>query len=350
MNRLVRRKVLVVGPGRKTRGGITSVINAYEKSGVWSSWNCIWIETHIDKNIFSKLGYFIFGLFHFLFELRNTRLVHIHLSEPPSAIRKSIFFFIARIFRIPTLLHFHAFSLETTLMSNKKWIYQYLINHADGVIVLSKEWLSVVSSLKIKSKNIYLLYNPCPKVNHVRTEKQNSILFAGTICKRKGYSDLINAFSLVSGKFGDWKLVFAGNGEIEEAKTLAMKLGIDDKIIFRGWLKNNDKDIVFNSCSIFCLPSYAEGFPMAILDAWSYGLPVITTRVGGLNDILENYKNALIPEPGDVLALAGYIEKLMGDIELRERLIQASVRLSNETFNIDKLELQLEEIYTELSN
>lgn len=346
---IMRKKVLVVGPGRMTRGGITSVINAYEKTTMWNSWNCKWIETHIDTNNFSKFGYFIYGLYHFILELRNTRLVHLHLSEPPSALRKSIFFFIAKVFRIPTLLHFHAFSLETTLFSKKKWIYQYLINHCDGIIVLSKEWLSVVSSLNTRSKNIYLLYNPCPKVNHVLTEKQKNILFAGTICKRKGYSDLINAFGLVSEKFRDWKLVFAGNGEIEEARTLAVSLGIEDKIIFRGWLKNNDKDLVFSSCSIFCLPSYAEGFPMAILDAWSYGLPVITTRVGGLNDILENYENALILEPGDVPALAHCLEELVVDTELREKLVKASNQLSNETFNLDKLSLQLNGIYTELS-
>ena len=84
-------KVLVVATSRKTRGGITSVINAHEKGAQWKHFHCRWIETHIDKGWVYKLWYFITGFIQYLIMLPFYNLVHIHTSEPPSAFRKCIF-------------------------------------------------------------------------------------------------------------------------------------------------------------------------------------------------------------------------------------------------------------------
>lgn len=70
-------------------------------------------------------------------------------------------------------------------------------------------------------QNIQILYNPCPNIKKYITQKENTILFAGTIIERKGYADLIKGFAKISHKHKDWKIIMAGNGEIEKAQSIA---------------------------------------------------------------------------------------------------------------------------------
>jgi len=181
------------------------------------------------------------------------------------------------------------------------------------------------------------------------TEKENIILYAGTINERKGYSDLIRAFARIALKFTDWKVVFAGNGEIEEGEALAKELGIERQIEFAGWVSGGKKDNLFRKASIFCLPSYAEGFPMAVLDAWAYGLPVITTPVGGIPDVAEDGVNMLLFTPGDVVRLSQQLEKLICDPELREKISVHSRDFAMNKFNISTINKQLADIYTRIA-
>jgi len=345
----MKRKVLVVGTHRNTRGGITSVIKSHENSQLWSDWNCKWIPTYIDRSTVFKIMYFFRGLFLFLINLPSANLVHIHLSEPTSALRKSIFFRIAKMFNKKIILHFHAFSPDSTIFGKRKELYSKLFNSADIVIVLSSYWKTQVDKIVSNSAKVVVVFNPCPRVKQAdNIEKQKFILFAGTLNERKGYSDLIKAFALIAGKFQDWRLVFAGNGDIEAATELSKSLGILNQVEFKGWVSGNEKEKLFAAASVFCLPSYAEGFPMAVLDAWAYGLPVIATPVGGLPDIAVHGENAMIFKPGDIEGLKENLEILLSDKLFREKLRTASLKLSNEIFDIKVIAHQIDELYSTL--
>ena len=344
------RRIIVLATSRKTRGGITSVIKEYEKSEVWKKWNCYWIGTYVDRGNLIKIYYFIKAFFHFLFLVPSAKLIHIHFSESTTAIRKTFFFIIAKIFRKSIILHFHAFSPENTLHGKRKNLYKELFKRADAIVALSYFWKTQIENVIGVTTKIKVIYNPCPNVNLENTiGKQNIILFAGTLNERKGYGDLIKAFSLISAKCVNWKLVFAGNGEIENGKSLARELNVDDKILFKDWVSGKEKDELFKCASIFCLPSYAEGFPMAVLDAWAYGIPIVTTPVGGLPDILVNGENAMVFEPGDIHGLAKNLESLICNEELREKLSKASLKLSQGPFSINTISSQLDELYAQLS-
>jgi len=167
---------------------------------------------------------------------------------------------------------------------------------------------------------------------------------------RKGYSVLIKSFAIISAKYPDWQIVFIGNGEVEQGKALAKQLGIEDHVVFLGWVSGAAKDKAFQEASIFCLPSYAEGFPMSVLDAWAYGLPVITTPVGGLKDVLVHGENAMLFQPGNINSLSKYMEELVSNECLRENLSRASVKLSQGPFNIKTISQQLNNIYLNLNS
>ena len=108
------------------------------------------------------------------------------------------------------------------------------------------------------------------------------------------------------------------------------------------------KDKAFKETSVFCLPSYAEGFPMAVLDAWAYGLPVITTPVGGIPDVAQDGVNMLLFEPGDVEALASQMVRMMSDGALRDRISQKSKEFAKTIFDINTVNSEIGKIYNEL--
>lgn len=343
-------KVLVVATSRKTRGGITSVVKAHETGEQWKKYHCRWIQTHRDGNAARKLWYLCTALIEYVALLPFYDVVHIHTSEPFSAIRKCLFMWWAKIWRKKVIVHFHAFSPDTTIRSKYKNIYKYLFGKADVVIVLSGMWKEYVNEVFHLSDKIRVLYNPCTaEVSDKRYSKKKQILYAGTLNGRKGYNDLIKAFALISNDFIDWKILFAGNGEIEQGKDMSKRLGIEKQIVFLGWVNGEVKDKFFKEATIFCLPSYAEGFPMSVLDAWAYGLPVITTPVGGLPDIAKEGENLLLFNPGDIEMLAKQLKKMIEDEALRSHIAQESLKLAQTTFNIDIINKKLGEIYDDIS-
>ncbi|GAB2553347.1 glycosyltransferase family 4 protein [Spirosoma aerophilum] len=342
-------KVITIATSSQTRGGITSVINAYRQTALWKDWNMVWIETHIDRSKVAKLWMLIKAIFILLYHLPSANLIHLHFSEPVSAIRKMLFVFLIKLFNKKLLVHFHAFSTTTTIHSKFSFSYKYIFKSADKIIVLSKYWeQEVVNKWPFLADKLAVVYNPCTEVKPVETERQNNILFAGTVNQRKGYKDLIKAFAAVKNSHPDWKLVFAGNGEIGAARQLVKKLNIEENVTFLGWVSGFEKIVAFSRSSIFCLPSYAEGFPMAVLDAFSYGLPVITTPVGGLPDLLTDTKNALIYQVGDIEALSNCLTKCITDLPLRTALSEASINLSTTTLNLATIVKAVDSIYREV--
>ena len=343
-------KVLVVATSRKTRGGITSVVKAHETGAQWKKYHCRWVETHRDGNAVIKLLYFLCGLVEYVCLLPFYDIVHIHTSEPPSAMRKCVFMALAKLCGKRTIVHFHAFSPETTINGKHSNVYRYLFTKADVVIVLSQLWKKYVDDTFCLGDKVRVVYNPCTADVYPQPyERKKQILYAGTVNARKGYRDMIEAFALIAGECPDWQIVFAGNGEVGQGKALAAELGMSGQAVFLGWVSGEAKDRAFKEASVFCLPSYAEGFPMAVLDAWAYGLPVITTPVGGIPDVARDGENTLLFTPGDTKALADRMRRLISDVGLRERIARHSLELAKTTFNIDTVNKQVCHLYEELA-
>lgn len=341
------KRVLVVATSSKTRGGITAVINSYKTTKFWSDNNCVWLETHIDKNPIDKIIYFIRSLVQFIVLVPTASLVHVHLSAPMSAKRKFPFLMLAKLFKIPILIHFHAFSAESTIDKKHYKLYDKIFRSANTIIVLSESWKQgLIKDLNISSDKIEVLYNPCPQVvlkNDI--QKTNTILYAGTIESRKGYKDLIISFAKIASIYPGWKIIFAGNGEINEGIALSKKFNIENQVFFKGWVSGVEKERLFREANIFCLPSYAEGFPMAVLDAWAYGLPVITTPVGGVPDVAKDGINMLLFNPGDAKTLSKKLVEMICDKTLSDTISNASVKFSQNEFSLDLITHQLNSIY-----
>lgn len=339
-------RVLIVATSRKTRGGITSVIKAHETGEQWKRFHCHWVQTHRDGNTLLKLFYIARGFSDFLIRAPFYDIMHIHISQPTTIRRKSPFLKIAKALGKKIIVHFHAFNVEDTIQGTYADQYAEFFETADKILVLSNWWKEqLVSTLSLNEDIIEVLYNPCPIVNDDKSERSDKILYAGTVNERKGYKDLIKAFAKIANKFPTWKLTIAGNGEIEQGKHLAELLGISDQVDFLGWVNGPEKEKAFQEASVFCLPSYAEGFPMAVLDAWAYGLPVITTPVGGIPDVAKDGENMLLFTPGDIDKLASNLERMIKDEDLREKISEESLNFAQGKFSISAVNNALNTIY-----
>ncbi len=116
---------------------------------------------------------------------------------------------------------------------------------------------------------------------------QKTLLFLGRLDPKKGLSELIHAWALAKDRLPGWRLAIAGWGEIAYDRTLRQQaawLGIGDTIAFTGPLYGARKAHALASADAFVLPSYSEGQPMAVLEAWAAGLPVLMTRACNLNE------------------------------------------------------------------
>lgn len=336
-------KVLVVSTSRKTRGGITAVLKLYEQSTMWQKYHCRWIGTHRDGGKLRKLWYLFTAMLLYVLLLPFYDIVHIHFSLSNSAKRKYPFFRLAKLLHKKTVIHLHCGSQIEEIWSP---IYQTMFEQCDCGIVLSESLKTKVEQHIGPSAKIKVIYNPCPIITETTSyEKQNQILFSGTLYEGKGYKDLIKAFAKIAFQHPEWKIVLAGNGEEEQARSLAQSLGVENQVVLLGWVNGEAKHKAFSEAKALCLPSYAEGFPMAVLDAWAYGLPVVTTPVGGVPDVAVDGENMLLFEPGDIDKLSEQLELIITDDALRERLSEESKKLASEKFNLNTVTEEVAKLY-----
>ena len=341
------QRVLVVATSPNSRGGIATVVKAFRESYLWNKFNCRWVETHIDKSKLHKAYKLLKALIEYTFLLHRYDIVHIHVSTAVSLNRKYIFYKLAKLCKKKVITHLHCGSQLSDIWNAK---YEDIFINSDICLVLSNNIRDIIIERTGRQDNIRVLYNPCPTIANPQSTKprKKHILFAATLYKEKGYLDLIDAFALVHTKHPDWKLLIAGNGSQEEGSSRVKSHSLDNSVVFLGWIKGEEKDDIFRTSSIFCLPSYAEGFPMAVLDAWAYGLPVVTTPVGGIPDIVVDGENGLLFNPGDVNTLAEKLNMLIESEDLQIELSHKSQSLVASTFSITCITNQLNDIYSNI--
>jgi len=139
------------------------------------------------------------------------------------------------------------------------------------------------------------------------------------------------------------KLIMVGEGpEREPAEMLCKELGIAKKVIFLGNSNEVDKILCFSD--LFLLPSKAESFGLAALEAMAAGVPVISTNAGGLSEVNKNGVSGFLNEVGDVDGMAANAIYILKSDEILARF-KAQARNEAQRFDIDKIVPMYEEVY-----
>ncbi len=346
--------VTYVGPGHKSRGGVSSVIQAYMESELSRKYKLRWLETQDDKNKFTKLLFFLSAVVRSPYYYINSDIIHIHTASYNSFYRKSIFILLSKLFKRKLVLHIHGGGFGEFLSEAKqfkKFYILFLLKMADVLICLSPIKVNEIKN-ELTGKLIKVILNPllfdiseCKGVNSKDTVK---ILFAGWIEKEKGVFDLIKAFSIVCQNHTNVRLIIAGKGKIAEGKNLALKLNVDEKTEFPGWLSKEEMKKVLSESDIFCLPSYSEGIPMSIIEAMAFSLPVITTPVGGIPDIVESGNTGIFVNPGDVESLSNKLSFLIESKKVRLEIGKNAKKFVKQNCKIDIISKKIGALYTQI--
>ena len=119
--------------------------------------------------------------------------------------------------------------------------------------------------------------------------REDYLISVGNLRWQKNHTLLIKSFLKVSEVFPDFKLLILGSGpDKQNLEDLVKKLKLTSRVVFYGQVNQKDIADLMNKSKVFCLSSLSEGFPKVILEAFSCGLPVISTDVGDCKNIIEN--------------------------------------------------------------
>jgi glycosyltransferase involved in cell wall biosynthesis len=261
----------------------------------------------------------------------------------------------AKMLKRHTYIHLHGALFMSFYDANKvnAIFIRTILNKASAVIVLSETWRKWVLSHS-HAKNVFVLFNTVdtsaykdliPWEREVSVQK---ILFMGIIGERKGTYDIIKLIPHIVKVYPNVRFVFAGNGEINKAQMLCKRMGILDKVEFPGWVGGNVKKKYYAEATVYLLPSYNEGFPLSVLEAMAAGLPVITTRVGGISDIVEDNVNGYLINPGDIEAMKNRLFLLLSHQDIRERFGKANKLKAKEFFDVKVIANQLYDLYSSI--
>lgn len=195
----------------------------------------------------------------------------------------------------------HSGGFKNYYLTDSKWISS-ILNKCDAIITLSDTWQQYYQSITLCA-HIFVLENIVPKPvlkKHHANANCIHLLFLGLIDKQKGVFDLLDVLcenrSRLQGKIF---LHIAGNGNVNELNKRISKCKLENLIKYEGWVSGKEKEDLFLSSDVFILPSYIEGLPVSILEAMSYGLPILSTTVGAIPELVNDAENGFLFHPGD---------------------------------------------------
>lgn len=338
-------RVLVLGPDVNSDsicGGqithVKNIVNAFsDEQGIevnsFSSSNGAYNQESLLTKILRQFRV-VFWLF---INAKKYDVFHINSTfDNRSFLRDGLISFILAVRRRNFFIQFHGGDINNVSMLKKpvfKKIFRRLLSLSTKVLVLTdSQKRSIFSVLECESSLIYNFLDYEPVANKRYVGDEISFLFLSRVDKKKGIFELIEAFHKLEGNL---KLKIAGTGpDLENVMCRVEQLGMTDKVIFLGFINGKDKASVYQSSDFFILPSYEEAFPYSILEAQSFGMPVIATRVGAVDRIISQGINGyLLDSPNEEniqQAMTRVIDELGGYSVLSSNAYKNSLRFSKD--------------------
>lgn len=341
-------KVLVVTPDPELMGGVVDTVRLMFKG--------MEDRCSLSRAVYGRrrgqgrvLGYVqpLLDLIRFVFLFIENGFNVIHLNPSfnlRSLLKESFLVLLCCLFGYSgkILLYFHGWDIDLfeRIFSNSilRYLLRQLLCRAGIITVLSREYADLLLRLGVpgyKLKVVSTMFDASelpdedPKVS-----KRFYILFLSRIVRKKGVYELVAAFAELSTRHHGLKLILAGDGEARndlQAKVGSEKL---ENIIFTGFITGKEKYRAFAECGIFVLPThFSEGCPVSLLEAMGAGLVPVVPLAGGIKDIVEPDRTALILDHVTVRDIVANIEKLLADERLWRNLSSKSKEIAREKFD-----------------
>ena len=355
-NNSVKTKVCMIVQDPMVKGGIAAVISGYYGSRLESDYDITYIESYQDGSKFQKLlkALKAYKAFHKLLKDNPPDLVHVHSSFGPSFFRKYPIINAAYKHGIPIVNHIHGSALKELYTDAPKWkrrMVESSYNKCTRLIVLSEEWKKKLSVI-VPAEKIEVLSNYCKLYENTISKEsmdlrfsKKQVLYLGRFDNLKGVIDIPDIARIAKEKVPGITFILAGSGETEPVTEKIKALQLEDTVILPGWIRGEEKEKLLKESAIFLLPSHMEAMPMSILEAMGYALPIVSTEVGGIPQVVQKDYNGRLLQPTDSKAMAEAIIGYLTDRESWEKASNASFEISKKKYSFEAHIEKLEAIY-----
>ena len=349
--------VLIVVPWDQTFGGVAGVVNNLARqligaghdvsffSGKTSSFLLQRGKTQVGfpqfrllclvpfvgniswRGSLAGLVMFPFVLLQLLWLIRRERINLINIHYPTS----QLFFSLCRLLsRVKLVTSVHGADIFPGGKPREAYPrrLRFLFNRSDAIVANSEafreDFLALFPELRGKTTFIHngVDWDELhPEDLSLAPQRVPYVLCVAAHNEKKALDVLLQAFAKVVRSDDEVQLVLVGDGPLRaELEKLATDQQIGERVIFAGALERPEVVKRLHGCRVFVLPSRSEPFGIAIVEAMACGKPVVGSRTGGIPEIIEDGREGLLVEPDDPDALAGAIQRLLGDAGLRADL------------------------------
>jgi len=288
-------------------------------------------------------------------------ILHVHTATPMGPVG----LFLKKKFNIPLICSLRGSDINTYPHYNWLTLRQTkgVISKTDQLITVSKALKKEVEKIAIPKHKIQVIYNGCdlekfrPKQTlRIITRKKLNIpensdvlIFVGGLKKEKGVNELIESFISLSNKNPNLYLIIIGDGS--QKSFLIQKISqakLENKCHLISQQPHHKIPDLLNASDILILPTYNEGLPNVVIEAMACSLPVITTRVGGIPELIKNGKTGILIDKKDILSLKKSILKLIENKQIRIKMGYNERRIIKQKFSWKKNAENVKKIYEEL--
>lgn len=224
---------------------------------------------------------------------------------------------------------------------------KFATKHSDILVVLTeKDKKNYQDNIRTKTP-IYVISNPVNRHDFVYDVHSKTILSAGLLLPIKGYEKAIQVARKVFDVCQDWKWIICGEGpERNHLEQLIKEYNLQEKMILKGTVQNMEEQ--YQRTAMFVMTSQMEGLPMVLLEAKSWGLPLVSFDImTGPSDIIQDGINGYLIEEGNIDEMAERIVELIKDDSKRKAFSKESQR-DMDKFEMKKITSQWNELVNSL--
>ena len=349
------RRVLMIGPSLRRKGGIVTVEKCLLANWPAGRWKIRHIASVADGPRWRKLIQAIVALVRFLYATLSWKphVAHIHFSSRASFWRKSVFVLLAKVLGARVLGHAHGSEFNVFYGREcgpmRKAFIKTVINRMDALVAVSSLWREFYRGI-YRRHDTDLVYNSIGVPADLRHREGTPpvVLTLGRLGRRKGTYDILEAVPVVLRSHPDAQFWLGGDGDVEEVQEILGREPWGGHVRVLGWISGEEKREALSGASIFLLPSYHEGLPLAVLEAMAYGLPVVSTPVGGIPEAVVDGETGFLVQPGGVDAIAARVCDLLRDPVLRDTMGRLARERAGAKFEVGAAIGQIIAIYEQL--
>jgi glycosyltransferase involved in cell wall biosynthesis len=329
-----------------------------------SSFECNYINlqtsrklTDTGKGLFSKFFRFIALYIKVISQLLTSRndLCYMTLNTKGAAFYKEMLVvIILKLFRQKIVYHFHNKGVSN---SPNRFIDNLLYKVAfknTRSILTSKFLYSDIKSY-VKDKDVYYCYNGIPPNSHntisvhnkAKNPKRPKIIFLSNMIRDKGVWVLLEACEILHRRKVDFECHFVGSwGDITEVEfeNCVKNKKLSDKIRMHGQKIGKEKSKLLLKSNIFALPTLNDCFPLVLLEAMQFALPIVATKEGGIPEIVKNEETGFLIPKGNSKELANKLEMLILNPRMCSEMGERGKKRFDAKFTLNQFEINLENI------